>query len=58
MLRVHAGRRPQATAELPARELPTYWLQKSQSRRVALSDDVSSSHAFMHTLNDRQIGRC
>jgi len=32
--------------------LPTSQLQKSQLRRIALSDEASVSRAFMHTLND------
>src|SRR5262249_10278717 len=56
-LRVRAGRRPQATAELPARELPTHWLQKSQSRRVSLSGDTSLfAHFDAHTPPTRWIG--
>src|SRR5262245_9412185 len=52
---------PQATTEPPARELPTHRLQKSQSRRVALSDDGTSyipSRAHSPTLLTDRRGSC
>src|SRR5215831_9572509 len=58
MLRVHVSRRPLATTGLPARELPPHELRKSQSRRLAISCEVSFSRAFIHALNDLTGRRC